>query len=168
MTRALFFSLVLATSAQAQSTGWQADSSTSPMDDERVYGLVLQSDTTGAGAIPAELVITCNTRERKPHLSVSQDQIVDATFSNSLWFAYLRTRTDSEPPADETWTTNKGLKMLFSSLGPNPGKVKALARAHRYLVEIPLYPTGRRYASFAVDGLADRLPWLARSCGWKM
>lgn len=147
--------------------GWVVDESTSPMDDSPTVSLTLEANqsfkTWTRRTVTPVLVIRC--QERRTELYIVNGAATN-TEPEHLGSATVRLRLDDAAPISQVWSESTDDKALFAR---SPiALVRQMARADTLTYQFTPLSSSPVIVTFTLQGLAERLPPLAKACGWRM
>ena len=158
--------LMVTSTLQGQEDGgkWLVHTSTDEMDDIQRFSVVLPADEVMSGD-PGEgatfLLIAC-ANEKAPRVAIQMHSIIDGELTDEGLKVRVRTRLDQAPARTEMWLVGKDLTSVVSS--PSFDRVRRLAKASMYRVEIPVSLGPRVVLRYDVRGLSVHIPVLSSNC----
>ena len=142
---------------------WFVNEDTSRIDGSRSISLHLsavESLQTRYGQAHPSIVIRC--RDSRTDVFVVAGTMLQSDYYSAA--IPVRTRFDGAAAKRERWNESDNREAAFA---PRPiSFAKALAAADSFFIELSLLDSGAQTAVFAVAGLQQELPKVAKACDW--
>jgi hypothetical protein len=146
--------------------GWTMSEDVSAMDGSKtiVLGLDAVGEVKGwLESTKPTLVIRCKEKKTDLYVNTGTRANVEYGMTDS---AHVRVRFDDAESEKEVWNESTDGKALFAA---NPIRfANRLNKAKIFRFEFTPYNASLAIAEFHVDGVQDKLPKVAETCGWHL
>lgn len=154
---------------------WVLDSTPPRKNQRQTYVAAIAASDTVVGRNRTTrpiLRLYCHNNVREVGLEIHVGQQIDGTLpgvtrGSSVGYTQLLIQRDSQPEQKAAWLYHLNKQVMGPDKRGQSDAIKELSAASQYRVGVPIYKIGRRYMTFDVADVAERLAWVADHCGVK-